>query len=1032
MRPLILVLALLYTLAVVAGGKGVLVLQCGSDWCVSGENVRRVFESKEFKKALGGRYELRVYDDMEEPPPKVKETNEKLERLRVETKRFPAITCLTEEPRRLFAQLENIPFDVTSESLAAMIEEAANNLKTAEAHFKHGRGKNAMAADALGAGFEILEAQVGEFNVSQLYDGPFAWKEQWEHLKEIDADDRFGWLRRFTMGYGFDIVEMANSLARAGNVDEGEKYLAKLQSIPTNHLAVVQRQALEMARFAYTRTGSASSVIDTALMYRVLDMGRDTVWGQCAIGFLKMAGETIEITPPHRAEMPERPQAAADGARESGVSPLGKITARLVALKPNPDGFSEQEKRDIALYAVLSRIGEDGWRALKSRPGSKDFIRAFFSNREWMEDFVWSGNCSNAKASILALEALYFQDNGRWLNSEDGCGRRFVTATALEKPDTDEAWLADWLDAYRSTALSNRLHKTAYSQPVWQWRYAIRQIHSDRNVDDPPNQQRFLDTFCNMPAMRMGGAHCFVPYRKFNCFGESIHTPQYYEPWVRAGEWPKRKYSYIVGGVCGELSTFGSCCSNAHGLPSIPVGQPGHCAYTRRLPDGTWQINNFIVNPTGFVSFWPNGGHWTYMSAVEATFEGAREKRLDADRFIELARLAERKSENPAKIMRLYRRACNSWHGHYTAWREYGDWIVRAHRPIEEHRTYCRAAVKALPSLRHPLWDLLTPYFERIASEQGAESLTSAIAEFAPLLRQPDEQLQDNGDIAQVVKRWAKPLEGNPQLMGKAVESFVAGQYGTPTYFAQILGWCAPFVFADDKRADAFLKTLPKLAEKFAKTMRGVKGGAQAVNEAKRGKPDLGAFILAAESAGDIAAFRKFAAMQEKIGESVKGAWFKDKDFGGVLVSAEGMLTLSATAPAWIDTPALHPRAIDASPASDFMFCADESDAPWAKVTLAGPCELRGIVIVLRSADKAQRENQLPLVVEISEDGSDWQKVYEDNRLRDQYRIEFKAFKRPRARYVRVSRAQSETSDGRIKRDYFRLSKILVYGKKLY
>ena len=34
-------------------GKGVLVLQTGSDWCVSGEQVRKVFESSEFRRAVG-------------------------------------------------------------------------------------------------------------------------------------------------------------------------------------------------------------------------------------------------------------------------------------------------------------------------------------------------------------------------------------------------------------------------------------------------------------------------------------------------------------------------------------------------------------------------------------------------------------------------------------------------------------------------------------------------------------------------------------------------------------------------------------------------------------------------------------------------------------------------------------------------------------------------------------------------------------------------------------------------------------------
>ena len=41
-------------------GKGLLVLQCGSDWCVSGESVRKVFESSAFKRAVEGKFVLAV------------------------------------------------------------------------------------------------------------------------------------------------------------------------------------------------------------------------------------------------------------------------------------------------------------------------------------------------------------------------------------------------------------------------------------------------------------------------------------------------------------------------------------------------------------------------------------------------------------------------------------------------------------------------------------------------------------------------------------------------------------------------------------------------------------------------------------------------------------------------------------------------------------------------------------------------------------------------------------------------------------
>ena len=86
-------------------GKGVLVLQTGSDWCVSGEKVRKVFESSEFRRAAGSKYIFAVYDEMEEPTDAVKESNALVSEILIRTKRFPAITCYAPGTRlRVFAQ----------------------------------------------------------------------------------------------------------------------------------------------------------------------------------------------------------------------------------------------------------------------------------------------------------------------------------------------------------------------------------------------------------------------------------------------------------------------------------------------------------------------------------------------------------------------------------------------------------------------------------------------------------------------------------------------------------------------------------------------------------------------------------------------------------------------------------------------------------------------------------------------------------------------------------------------------------------
>ena len=102
--------------------KGILVLHVGSDWCVSGDDVRKVFQSPEFKGFVGKNYVLAVYDDMDNPTEKVKESNREVDPVRVPTRRYPAITCITPRENKFFAQIENIPRNVTPAKLAAAIK----------------------------------------------------------------------------------------------------------------------------------------------------------------------------------------------------------------------------------------------------------------------------------------------------------------------------------------------------------------------------------------------------------------------------------------------------------------------------------------------------------------------------------------------------------------------------------------------------------------------------------------------------------------------------------------------------------------------------------------------------------------------------------------------------------------------------------------------------------------------------------------------------------------------------------------------
>ena len=105
---------------------------------MSGEDVRKVFESDTFRRAVGSKYTLAVYDDMESPDPKTAAANAALKDSVVRTKRFQALTCVSQPPARFFAQLENLPRTVTAERLAAAVLKTIKNREEAEKLFHKG------------------------------------------------------------------------------------------------------------------------------------------------------------------------------------------------------------------------------------------------------------------------------------------------------------------------------------------------------------------------------------------------------------------------------------------------------------------------------------------------------------------------------------------------------------------------------------------------------------------------------------------------------------------------------------------------------------------------------------------------------------------------------------------------------------------------------------------------------------------------------------------------------------------------------
>ena len=1026
----------------IRGQKGALVLQCGSDWCVSGEDVREAFESTAFTRSkIGQQYVLGIYDEMDVPTEAVKAKNELVKGILIRTRRFPAITCYANVggDLRVFAQNENVPNSVTGEKLAKAIQKVTQRKSQAEALFKKAAAEKdpSKAADMYGQGFDILAALMGPFHFKELTTGDWGWRKEWDALCKLDAGDKYGWLAHFELD-DYKTVELVEKLTNEkteGSKSHAELMVQKYKTIPHTHFTPNQKQFVKVLEYSLTQEGTDKPLTapQKKLMKEAFALGRDTLWGQFAMGRLILDGESIESKGLKHAAV--RPRSAnASGSSKS--FPIDNARSQVGTIKPGAK-LNDPQKLAIARYAALRLIGERGWQQLISRPGSGPFVKAFLDDRIWLEDFAWSGtfpaNSSDAwcapgsgpgdgAAAILALESLIFQDNGRWVPYNEGKyadneGRRFMTALAIVFSDKDEAWLADVLDAYRATALAGRFHKSAYDQPVWLWRFAVHQGHGTGGCDNMAAQQRHMDKFMNLPVSEYH--RTWIAYRLKNSFGDSVHGPWYYKPWEAAGEWPKRKYSQIVGGVCGELSKYSSSLINSHGMPSTTIGQPVHCAFSYRKPDGTWQIGNNVWPPsTLHMCFW-NKHPWQYTPALEGTYSGDREKRLGAERMLTLATIAEESKKSEKVIETYYQHACAAKSDHYGAWNAYGAWLMGSDTPLDKIRIWVRGCARGIGRERYgrqPLWDILTPYFERVAREKGKEALKDDLVEFAPLLRQPEKRIAEESNFSTNLTTWTKPIAGDRQMNYDVLRAMLEAQYDTPEYFSQVMGWGSDLFTKSSDGSALFTKCLNEAIAAKTKNQKG--GGGVG------GRMDFGPMLLAASRNGNVDAFRNIVKLQAKFSPLPKanGSPYPAKDFGGDLLSKGGLLQTSSTC--GHDHPANYPMAIDDSPCGEGAFHTDSEEAPWAAVKLGGPTNVKGVVIENRFGN-GNNGRQVPLVVEISDDGKSWQEVFSTDVKQDTYRVDLRGSPNT-VHYVRVGRKAGA------RKDFFHLNKILVYGTKLY
>lgn len=143
------------------------------------------------------------------------------------------------------------------------------------------------------------------------------------------------------------------------------------------------------------------------------------------------------------------------------------------------------------------------------------------------------------------------------------------------------------LDFYLESYKYNKCYPQATTLQPWEWAIVFR---GKESIEDLTWAQAHIEGKDIKPEQAGGKFMGFIPYRANNKEGISIHAG--------ASFYDKKPITLKLyteyGGVCGAVSKGASGFLRSKGVPAYPIGQPGHCAFIWKQPDGKWVIGNNI------------------------------------------------------------------------------------------------------------------------------------------------------------------------------------------------------------------------------------------------------------------------------------------------------------------------------------------------------------------------------------------------------------------------------------------------------
>ncbi len=641
------------------------------------------------------------------------------------------------------------------------------------------------------------------------------------------------------------------------------------------------------------------------------------------------------------------------------------------------------------------------------------FIEKVTNDVEWMEQLAYSGECIRPGRAMAILCGIARKHQSA---EREGTARDIATATALEwaRANWDYERALARADFYIRNHKDGRFHTGFAKLPFWQYRVICGSKGNNAN-GDLASLEWALDNV-HLPIEQYTGCCWQCNYLSDNLFGDSIHGAFYYAPYddVYADKNPVKGLNALlrsrdIGGVCGSLSHYGAFAAVANGVPALPAGEPGHCAYIVCV-NGKW-------TPAYSLS-WERGLHWQVWngndkysslhmaSELYAPAQARRTALSNACRTLGELCIAQGEA---ASAQDYFLAAVHEQPLNYLAWKSYAAFLSAA-KPGDED---------AWKRFNKELCAQLAPRYPEMAAELLKGQVYPGLRK---VCTDPSELMACYGRFWQSVKdmgpdRWAVEALCNNQLDSVKSEKKSAEEVAL-VFYKLVLGQTAskkayaPVILSWGNGKAA--KAGEAMQKKFLQaTLGALSSGKSGDMDAEARDKMLGEALYGAERMRDRSSFQAIGKLlSDKYRQPRLPKW---ESFPGKLVSQGGLLYTSSTCQH--DWFAEHWGVLE--PTGGRFHTGNDKDA-YAVVELPKTAVLTGVVTI---APDGNLWRLTDMKVQYSESGrdDDWHDAgpmpnptgQRINRLDLQNR-------KLRARYIRILRPGGP--------QLFHLNAIFVYG----